>query len=905
MNNNLELRAEQSDSERTIRIGCSSANGYYDKDEDGNRSGYGYDYDQAIGQYAGWNVEYVDGEWSELLNMLSEGKIDMMGFMIDTNEREQMFDFSDIPAGVSSSCLVTTVDNTKYTYKNYEAFDGMNVACLKGNINNDRFVEYCKNNGVTIHLKKYDSYNQVYEAIENKVVDAGLLTNYHNVSNFMVIDRFLPSNFYYVVRKGNTELLNQLNLALNDINTYYSNFNSDLYKKHYASANGRNAIFTKEEMEYLNESHTIEVVAGGRGKPFEYYDESKKKYCGIIPDVLDRISELTGLQFEYVDENQADKDDDLITVITSDSQWADELKLDMTQPFISSSLVVVSKNKFSDISSVALNTSKYVANLVEKEHPEWTVKQFNSISKAMNAVANGECDCTIINNYEADYYLDMGKYQSLREELLDGDEQNLCIGVSRYSDSMIFGILSKSLMMISDDEYNNIIRSNARKISNKGIRDLIYTNPLQVLTVAFIIMILIVIVLVLVYRNRINKQKTLSLERANVEIEHANRSKTDFLSRMSHDIRTPMNAIIGLTSISLDNIDDREEIQSNLNKIRSSSDFLLGLINDVLDMSKIESGSMELRREPYSYTDFLSNLKTIFTPLCEKKNIDFRFEEITTSVVVYTDKVRLNQIFFNILSNAVKYTPDGGTVTYSTRNLLIEDDIISCDYIISDNGIGMSEEFQKIMFQPFAQEDERYTAHLQGTGLGLSITKKLVDLMGGTIEVESKQNIGTTFIISLKFELAKEEVNTNKNNINNVSYEIFEGKKILLVEDHPLNIEIATKLLEKKHLTVFCAEDGIKAVEKFRSSGDGFFDAICMDIRMPNMDGYEATKKIREMDRKDAATIPIIAMTANAYDSDIEECMKCGMNAHIAKPIDTNDLYDTLARLLEKEENKT
>ncbi len=401
-----------------------------------------------------------------------------------------------------------------------------------------------------------------------------------------------------------------------------------------------------------------------------------------------------------------------------------------------------------------------------------------------------------------------------------------------------------------------------------------------------------------IYEAEMKQRQALAaaLEEANA----ANAAKTDFLSRMSHDIRTPMNAIIGITALALDETDDPLAVEANLAKINSASHFLLGLINDILDMSKIEDGSVELHKESYAYGDFIGNLRTMFEPLCNNKGIALNIRESERYPAVMADKVRLNQIFFNIFSNAVKYTKQGGSISYREENVQMLDNVIASDFIISDTGIGMSREFQEHMFQPFAQENNEFTAQVQGTGLGLSITKSLVELMGGAIHIDSELGEGTTITVSLSFEVAAERDadERKEKQRKELSQANLAHRRILLVEDHPLNTEIAKRLLEKKEIIVFTADDGKNGVEKFASSDVYFFDAILMDIRMPVMDGLRATREIRGLDRPDAGSIPIIAMTANAYEEDVQLSREAGMNGHLSKPIQPDQLFQTLSEML-------
>ena len=378
--------------------------------------------------------------------------------------------------------------------------------------------------------------------------------------------------------------------------------------------------------------------------------------------------------------------------------------------------------------------------------------------------------------------------------------------------------------------------------------------------------------------------------------EEENRAKSSFLSNMSHDIRTPMNAIIGITALALDEINDPDAMVKNLSSISSASRFLLSLINDILDMTKIEDGAVELHLEPYDYEDFLENLRAMFGPLCKENGIEFIIEIGERQFYpVLMDKVRVNQIFFNVLSNAVKFTPEGGTIIYREEKVTIEGNKIYGVYSITDTGIGMSREFQKRLFEPFVQEDNEMTSSIQGTGLGLSITKRLLDLMGGSISIESEEGRGTKVIINLAGELASVQEEEEKEDDGGEAHtEALKGKRVLLVEDHPLNTEIAKRLLEKKGLLVTAVENGKMALERFGASELFFYDVILMDVRMPVMDGITAAKKIRELSRPDAGNIPIIAMTANAYTEDVQKTKDAGMDIHLAKPIEPERLYQTL-----------
>ena len=391
-------------------------------------------------------------------------------------------------------------------------------------------------------------------------------------------------------------------------------------------------------------------------------------------------------------------------------------------------------------------------------------------------------------------------------------------------------------------------------------------------------------------------------EQARKEAEQANAAKQEFLSSMSHDIRTPMNAIIGMTSLALDNTDDAKRVRDYLGKIALSSKHLLGLINDVLDISKIESGKMTLNVEPVSLREAMDSIVNIIQPQVTAKNQQFKAvaQEIL-SENVRCDGVRLNQVLINLLGNAVKFTPEKGAVQLTVYQETLPEDAsrVRTHFLVSDTGIGMSKEYQKVIFESFSREDNTQVRKTEGSGLGMAITKCIVDAMGGTISVRSEQGRGSEFHVVLDLEraaapAASEAADGAAERANDV---VLKGRRILLAEDNELNWEVAKELLSILELELDWAENGEICVEKFRNSPAGHYDAIIMDVRMPVMDGYEATAAIRGLERADA-DIPIIAMTADAFSEDIQRCLERGMNDHLAKPIDIQAVTFKLKKYL-------
>ena len=409
-----------------------------------------------------------------------------------------------------------------------------------------------------------------------------------------------------------------------------------------------------------------------------------------------------------------------------------------------------------------------------------------------------------------------------------------------------------------------------------------------------------------VQRIQEEKEKELAirqtLQEAAQRANAANRAKSEFLSRMSHDIRTPLNGIIGMTYLAQKKDLPRDAMDC-LGKISTSSKFLLGLVNDVLDMSKAENQEIVLHPEPYPFSDFRAYLDAVIYPLCEEKNQKFTLHAAPIpGMTPIVDITRLNRIYFNLLSNAVKYTPEGGTISLAIQEKLLRKDRIQFTITVHDNGIGMSPEFQSHLFEPFMQENRDDNSATRGTGLGLAIVKKTVDAMNGTIQVESEKGKGSSFVVTIvspcisQTELHKETA--QRSDAELLDQDCLGGRHVLLCEDHPLNQEIAKALLEERGMEVEIAENGQSGIERFSTSAVGFFDCILMDIRMPVVDGYEATRAIRGLNRPDAEIVPIIAMTADAFNEDVQRCLDAGMNGHIAKPIDPEALFRVLSEAL-------
>lgn len=397
---------------------------------------------------------------------------------------------------------------------------------------------------------------------------------------------------------------------------------------------------------------------------------------------------------------------------------------------------------------------------------------------------------------------------------------------------------------------------------------------------------------------------TILIHRAEKEKEEAvqqvSKAKTDFLSRISNDIKTPMNVIVGMTALGMEETDNPEKMAECLEKIDTASRFLMGLLNDLVDVSKIEMGRFHLHPRACAFGDLMESIRVMMNPVCAEKRIDFQMMEEDININVMVDSMRFGQLFFNLLSNAAKFTPAGGKVSFRVCNYAIHNEQFSADYVVRDNGIGMSSEFQKLLFEPFTQEKRDAAEKRNGAGLGLAIVQNIVEQMGGTIAVKSALGEGTEVKVHLDIPLAQIQPEKKSEKVGvDETEKILKGKRVLLAEDQPLNVEITRRILERQEMEVVCAEDGHTAVELFESHEAYYFDGILMDIQMPEMDGYEAARRIRKVSHSDAQIIPIIAMSASNSQEDVDACKEAGMNAHIAKPVEPQKLYQILCEYLQ------
>ena len=914
--------AETVSQHERVRVGFFAMDGYHMMDEDGNRSGYGYDFLRLMARY--WDVDYeyvgYDKSWEEMQQMLIDGEIDMVTSARRTPEREELFDFSR-PIGTNNGILTVRSDNSTIVEGKYSTYDGMRVALLRGNSRNDEFAEYARTKGFTYKSVYFDSAEEIAEALQNGTVDAIVTSSLRKMNNERILEKFGSSDFYVIVKKGNTELLNKINYAIDQMNAAEGSWKTTLYNKNYETTDTKNLEYTEEEKRIIaqySKENPLHVLCDPTRYPYSYTENGEVK--GILPDYFRKIADYAGLSYEFLvpatrDEYiayQSNKDAVNISIdarLDTDN-YAETKEWGLTAPYITMRMARVTRRDFDGKIHVVTTVNQTASTSIEDVLAPGAEKLMCSTrQEMMEAVRNGKADAAFVYYYMAQAFVNSDTTGTMTYTLLEQPTFSYRMVVSSTENHALAGILTKAMYAMPDNLVEDLATQyTTYKATNLTLADMIRLHPVTV--VAIIVFISWMAVTLIVILNRLQTRRKLQLaaqqkakEMAVLaeQAQAASKAKSTFLSNMSHDIRTPMNAIIGFTNIALHQ-DSVPEMHNCLKKIEESSDHLLSLLNDVLDLSRIESGKVEFSPVPANITAVTDSVIEIVKGMLLNRELNFEVHrEPLQNPYVMTEPVRIREILVNILNNAVKFTKDGGTIRFDAGNRPGADaqHIVIC-YRIKDTGIGMSEDFQKKIFDEFAQEENGVRTQYKGTGLGMPISKKYIELMGGTITVDSRKGVGTTFTVEIPMELTNaEKVEKTK---PFVQHNDLKGIKVLLAEDNDLNAELATILLEDLGMTVTRAADGQEVVDLFAEHPAGTYDIILMDIMMPKMDGHQAAKAIRAMyaDRPDAEEIPIIALSANAFSEDVQASLDAGMNGHVSKPLNMEEVTKVIERNLNR-----
>ena len=916
--NNDEKQAQ------TIRVGSFEDTFNY-VDKNGVRRGYGYELMQVLAGYTGWKFEYVKCDWSDCFDKLENGEIDIMGDISYSDERAQKMLFSDEPMGEEKYILYADLSNMDIGMSDFKFMDGKRVGVLMDTEPEIMLTEWENKNGIHTEHVNVNNDDDVEKKLANHEIDCFVsleesLWSEQGISSVTTIGK---SGIYFAINKECSDIKTKLDWAMRQLEQNNPFFKADLYKKYFTL--DYNQSLTGEEKVWLEDHGSIRVGFLNNDPAIFSMDEETGKLTGMLSEYVSYAKECLGnqtLEFDiqeytgYDEMIQAlqNREIDMIFYAGRNPYFAEENGYALTNTAWTYSLMAVTDEKKFDenkVYTVAVPKEKYALKQhIAFSYPEWKLVDCDSLDDAADMVIHEKADCFLMGASQAMIYDNNRDFKSIPLT----KTMEACFAV-RGGERTLLSILNKTLKAMPSDMLTSalaIYDSTADKVT---FYDFVKDNMFAFSgTAGFCTLSIIGMILVLLRKARkaeavaklaANDTQKLNdkLEAALKKAENASLAKTNFLNNMSHDIRTPMNVILGYNQLMKKELTDAKLLDYQ-KKIEQSGKLLLSIINNVLDMARIESGKMEMDENVERLGDILEEIDGVFASVAKEKNIQFQSEMDVIHKNVVCDGTKVREIVINLVSNALKYTPDGGTVTIKVKELPGDKEgYVKIKTEVADTGIGMSKDYIPIIFDSFSRERNTTIGKIGGTGLGMSIVKRLVDMMGGTIEVNSEPGKGSCFTVILQHRLADDSCCDKKSSPKQVvSKKVLKGKRILLTEDNDLNAEITTTVLEKEGVLIDRAADGVQCVEKMDQMPVGTYDLILMDIQMPNMDGYQATKRIRQFADKEKADIPIIAMTANAFEEDKRNALAAGMNAHMAKPVHVDELLLTLAESIGEQE---
>ena len=891
---------------KTVRVGYFPYSNFQEGSYGEHKQGAGYEYLQKISYITGWKYEYVYASFKECLDMLADGEIDILGSVSYTPERAEYIDFSTYAEGTERYWIYTRENHANFADGDLKQLNGCRIGVADGSYQKELLEKWLDSNHIRAEVVVCKGYDEMIEKLDADELEVLVIPALSVNSDFIAIANIGVSDCYFGVSKSRPDLLKELNSALEEINNTETDYSSKLYARYEGKA-VINYALNKEEKQWLDE-HENTIRVGYLQDNLPFCGEENGKLTGILGTVLDTVQEKyeitikavpcsTGVQMN--EELQSGKID-IAGPIIQDLYTQEQFQVVLTNVIFDITPVVIYQGEYSSSLSTiaATETSLYSELMVSLLFPDAEIKQYDTQEECLEAVANGKAGATVIPSSKINILNESSLTKSLSFAEM-AKRQELAMFTTREN-RRAATIINKAIEQSSNILNGVVLTQNSVSEKKMTLQEILTEYADLAIGISFVI---IFVLLLLVYSLLVSRKKQIEALKEAQNANAANIAKTTFLNHMSHDIRTPMNAIVGFTDIAMKRKPDKE-VENCLKKIRQSSEYLMTLINDVLDISRIESGKLEYKPVPVDLRDVINTVLSIARGYMEKRDLNFIVSrEDLKNPYVIADELRIREVLLNIISNAVKFTKDGGTISFAAENCPGNDkNHIIVRYRISDTGIGMSEEFQARIFDEFSQENDGARTSYGGTGLGMAIAKRYVDLMGGKIEVSSRQGIGSTFTVEIPL-LTAERVLVEKEEKLGKDIDLH-GLHVLLAEDNDLNAEIAIAILEEKGMIVTRTADGKSALKEFCNTAQGTFDLILMDIMMPEMNGYETTKAIRNLpNRPDGKKIPIIAMTANAFAEDVQAALNAGMNEHVAKPIDVEKLEEVILSVLNKQEN--
>ena len=905
---------------KLIRVGSFEDTFNY-CNEKGARKGYGYELLQTLSGYTGWQFEYVTCDWSDCFEKLENGEIDIMGGISYTEDRAEEMLFSDEPMGEEKYYLYADLSRADISASNFKTLDGKKIGVVMGTEPEVMLTEWEEKHGIKTQHVNISNNEDVKQKLANHEIDCfvSLEESLWAELGISTITRVGKSSIYYVFNKDRSDLKEELDNAMRALDEAAPFYTADLCKKYFSL--DYKPILTGEEKAWLKEHGAIRMGFLTSDSGVSTYDPATGEITGTITDYIQFAADCLGnqeLEFQLVgyDDKEAELNAlksgeiDMIFHFDQSPNLAEEYRVASTNTTWTSNMMAVTNKQLfieNEVNRVAVPQNKIsLTRYIAFYYPQWEIVDCDTQEDAIKLVKDGQADCFITGvSSEAKYSKNHGFYSVPLP-----NPANSCFAVKSGNRSLL-SILNKTIKAMPANMLTSSLamhKSSARKVT---LSDFIKDNFFMVLLVSSIA-VAVVLLTILKLLQKARKAEAAARKAANdtqelnaklqVAVENAesaNRAKSTFLFNMSHDIRTPMNAIIGYADLASRHSDDPAKLKKYMENIQVCGQNLLMLLNNVLDLARIENDRTEIE---YSVSDVEKDFRNCIAMFQNQADSKGQTLTVTAHLLhpyVYADIPHLTEVCTNLVSNAVKYTGAGGTICCDvTQKPGEKENWCNMVITVADNGIGMSQEFQKHIFEPFERERTSTVSKVEGSGIGMGIVKKLVGLMGGTVEVESEIGVGSTFTVTIPCRIASEDETQAKRETNPSDQKCLCGTRILLTEDNDLNAEIATELLQEEGCTVDRAKDGVECVDMLEKAANGTYQMILMDIQMPVMNGYDAAKKIRRMDDPQKAGIPIIAMTANAFTEDRQVALDAGMNDHIAKPINMNVLVPTIQKYL-------
>ncbi len=884
---------------------------YHMQDENGERSGYGYEMMQNISKYLQCTFSYVgyDKSASECEEMLRNGEVDIYTAAKKTPEREKEFVFSTHPAITSYTCMNVKVGNDTIVPGDYSTYNGIRIGLLSRHTYNGSFLEFVKEKGFDCEIIYYETPTELTNALVNDEVDA-LVNSYIRIpEDEKTVENFGETPYYIMARKENKDLIDQLDYAMDCMNVEMPNWRTELYNQYYG-AQENNRELTEAEQTLLRElqmkGEPIRAVMNPDANPYSWYENGKA--FGIAADIFRATAEKLNLNYTIVpvstkEEYEAMVESGEVDIwMDLDGCYEDENgnKYKITDPYMTTTLSLLRQRGASEKieSLVIADDHSNVKEIISRLWPNAEVTVVNSVKECGKYVLSGKADAALLMSYTAQRLSREDIQNRLRVDIVQGASLNLTMGVNADIDYHFYGLWKKTLAEVTENSAEEIVQVYMEQTATPSLVEYIFDHPVFLIVLCLGIFMLLFMSLLYVQSVRSKKkQEKISSELAAAleKADEATKAKQDFFSKMSHDIRTPLNVVLGMTQIARKYQNNAEKLDSALSNIAKEGNYLLVLVNSILDVNQLEHGIIELASDPFKPADCLEESMEILRPLSDKREQQITVICDCEDSIVRGDANRYKQILMNIISNAIKYTDIGGHIELKLERLPENRYRFRC----KDDGIGMSEEYVKHIYEEYSRAEDSRVSKTQGTGLGMSVVKGFTDLMGGTLQVESELGKGSVFIVEIPFPDAsaeEREAVLQAAEDKETEQTAYMGKKVLLVEDNDLNAEIAIELLQTLGLTVDWAENGEKALELYEASGQNEYFAVFMDMQMPVMDGVTATGLIRRSSRKDCG-IPIFAMSANTFASDRRSCREAGMTGYIAKPVSIKDIANALSTI--------